>query len=139
MNERTEPQRMSKRPRKSRALGEPVRPEFLVDLHATIDSAVARNKATVVAAHYYDGWEAGHETVNGWRTQIALLADPGKVMEVWYDNLDHDVFVSGDVEYQEWTWESGDETAQRECLNEVDQLVDVFARRRLPQSGPHPS
>ncbi|APX03963.1 hypothetical protein BWQ92_21560 [Arthrobacter sp. QXT-31] len=60
-------------------------------------------------------------------------------MEVWYDNLDHDVFVSGDVEYQEWTWESGDETAQRECLNEVDQLVDVFARRRLPQSGPHPS
>ena len=123
---------MSKRPQKSRVLAEPVRPTFLVDLRTTIDSAVVRNKAVVVAAHSYDGWEAGHETVNGWRTQIVLVADPERVMEVWYDNLDHDVFVSGDVEYQEWTWGPGDETAQRECLEEIDQLVNAFARGQLP-------
>ena len=122
---------MGTRPRRRRVLAEPVRPTFLVELHKTIDSAVARNKAAVVAAHSYDGWEAGHETVNGWRTQIALMADPDKVMEVWYDNLDHDVCVSGDVEYQEWTWDPGAETAQRRCLEDVDQLVEGFARGLL--------
>ena len=105
----------------------------------TIDSAEARNSAVVVAAHSYHGWEAGHETVNGWRAQIALVADPERVMEVWYDNLDQDVFVSGDVEYQEWTWEPGDETAQRVCLVEVDQLVEGFARGPLPRPRPQSS
>jgi len=124
---------MSRRPRQSRGLAEPVRPAFLVDLRMTIDSAVARNKAVVVAAHSYDGWEAGYVAVSGWRTRIALVADPERVMEVWYDNLDHDVCVSGDVEYQEWIWEPGDETAQRVCLEEVDQLVGDFARGRLPR------
>lgn len=124
---------MSRRPRKSRVLAEPVRPTFLVDLRMTIDSAVARNKDLVVAAHSYDGWEAGYVAVNGWRTRIALVADPERVMEVWYDNLDHDVCVSGDVEYREWIWEPGDETAQSLCLEEVDQLVEDFARGRLPR------
>lgn len=124
---------MSERPRKSRVLAEPVRPTFLVDLHRTIDSAVARNEAIVVAAHSYDGWEAGREAVSGWRTQIALLADPERAMVVWYDNLDHDVCVSGDVEYQEWTWEPDDVTAQRKCLEEIDQVVDAFAHGRLPR------
>lgn len=87
---------------------------------------MARNKAAVVAAHSYDGWEARHETVNGWRTQIALVAAPDKVMEVWYDNLDHDVCVSGYVEYHEWTW----------CLEDVDQLVEGFARGLLPRPRP---
>ena len=130
---------MSRRPRKSRALTEPVRPKFLVDLHATIDSAVARNAGSIVVAHSYEGWEGGHATVNGWRTEIALTADLGRVMEVWYDNLDHDVFVSGEVEYQEWTWETGDEAAPLKCLHEMDQLVDAFASGRLPQARPHSS
>ncbi|MEV7136551.1 hypothetical protein AB0N24_27240 [Arthrobacter sp. NPDC093128] len=42
----------------------------------SIDSAVARNRTVVAAAHSYEGWESGRETVNGWRTQIALVADP---------------------------------------------------------------
>jgi hypothetical protein len=127
---------MSKRPRQSWVLAEPVQPTFLVDLRTTIDSAVARNKP-IVAAHSYDDWEAGREAVSGWRTQIALVADPHRVMEVWHDNLDHDVFESGDVEYQEWTWEPGDETAQRMCLEAVDQLVEGFARGRTSTAGPH--
>lgn len=67
-----------------------------------------------------------------WRTQIALVADPERVMEVWYDNLDHDVSVSGEVQYQEWTWEPDDVTSQRKCLEEVGQLVDAFAGGLLP-------
>ena len=128
---------MRKRPRTSRALDEPIKPTFLVDLHTTIDSAVARNKALVVAAHSYDGWEGGYEAVSGWRTQIALVADPEKVMEVWYDDLDHDVCVSGDVGYQEWISEPGDETAQRVCLEEVDHLVEGFAHGRLQRPPSH--
>ncbi len=93
---------MGTRPRKSRVLAEPVRPTFLVELRKAIDSAVARNKALVVAAHSYVGWEAGYEAASGWLTQIAPVADPERVMKVWYDNLDHDVCVSGEVEYQEW-------------------------------------
>ncbi|MDV8147437.1 hypothetical protein [Arthrobacter sp. B10-11] len=124
---------MIKRPRHSRVLAEPVSPTFLVDLRMSIDSAVARNRTVVAAAHSYEGWESGRETVNGWRTQIALVAEPERVIEVWYDNLDHDVCVSGDVEYQEWTWPPGDETAQRACLEEIDQLVESFARGRLPR------
>jgi hypothetical protein len=60
------------------------------------------------------------------------VADPEWVMEVWYDNLDHDVCITGDVEYREWTWEPGDETTQRVCLEEIDQLVEDFAHGRLP-------
>lgn len=128
---------MSRRPRKRRVLAEPDRPTFLVDLHMTIDSAVARNKALAVAAHSYVGWEAGYEAASGWLTQIALVGDPERVMKVWYDNLDHDVCISGDVEYQEWIWESDDETAQRLCLEEVDQFVEDFARGRLPRPRPN--
>lgn len=127
---------MSRRPRKSRVLAQPDRPTFLVDLHMTIDSAVGRNKALVVAAHSYEGWEDGYEAASGWLTQIALAADPERVLKVWYDNLDHDVCVSGDVEYQEWIWEPGDETAQRVCLEELDQLVEDFAHGRLPRPRP---
>ncbi|WP_262105727.1 hypothetical protein [Arthrobacter sp. Marseille-P9274] len=96
---------------------------------------MARNEAAIVAAHSYDGWEAGREAVSGWRTQIALVADPERVMVVWYDNLDHDVCVSGDVEYQEWTWEPDDVAAQRECLEELDQRIEAFASGRLPRPG----
>lgn len=128
---------MRKRPGKSRALAEPARPKFLVDLRVTIDSAVARNEESIKVSHSYEGWEAGRESVSGWRTEIALAADPRRVMEVWYDNLDHDVFVSGDVEYREWTWEADSETAPRQCLHEVDQLVEAFARGRLPPARPH--
>jgi hypothetical protein len=124
---------MIKRPRQSRVLAEPVSPTFLVELRMSIDSAVARNRTVVAAAHSYEGWESGRETANGWRTQIALVADPERVIEVWYDNLDHDLCASGDVEYQEWTWAPGDETAQRACLKEIDQLVESFARGRLPR------
>ena len=102
---------MSKRPRKSHVLAEPARPTFLDDLHATIDSSVDRNKTLVIAAHSYDGWQGGYATVNGWRTRIALVADPERVMEIWYDNLNHDVCVSVDVEYREWIWEPVDDTA----------------------------
>jgi hypothetical protein len=127
---------MSRRPRKSRVLAEPVRPTFLVDLLVTIDSAVARNRAFVVATHSYVGWEADYEASSGWLSQIALVEDSERVMKVWYDNLDHDVCVSGDVEYQEWIWEPGDETAQRMCLEEVDQLVEDFAHGRLSRPRP---
>lgn len=41
-----------------------------------------------------------HYLACGWRAEIALVADLERVMHVWYDNLDHDVCVSGDVEYQ---------------------------------------
>jgi len=122
---------MNRRPRKSRGLVEPVRPTFLVDLHTTIDSAVARNGGVMEAAHSYDGWVAGYVAVSGWRTRIALVADRERVVEVWYDNLDQDVCVTGDVEYREWSWEQGDETTQRVCLEEIDQLVEDFAHGRL--------
>ena len=130
---------MSRIPRTRHVLVEPVMPRFLVDLRMTIDSAVARNRDVLAAAPSYDGWESGHETVNGWRARTALVADLERVVEVWYDNLDQDVFVPGDVEYQEWTWQPGDETAQRVCLEEVDQLVEGFARGRLPRPRPHSS
>jgi hypothetical protein len=124
---------MIKRLRQSRVLAEPISPTFLVDLRMSIDSAVARNRTAVAAAHSYEGWESGPETVNGWCTKIALVADPERMIEFWYDNLDHNVFVSGDVEYQEWTWAPGDETAQHACLKKIDQLVESFARGRLPR------
>lgn len=95
---------MATSPRNRRALMEPSPPAFVVELRRRLDLAVLRNEAVVTAEHAYTGWEAGHETVNGWSTKIARRAEPGKIIEVWYDALDEDVCIYGAAEYRERKW-----------------------------------
>lgn len=128
---------MASYPRNRRELTEPPQPDFVVDLHQRLDLAVLRNEAAVTATRSYTGWEEEHAAANGWRTKIVQCAGSGKTMEIWYDNLDDDVCIVGDVEYREWMWDLGDDTSARECLDELDQLVDAFARDQLP--GPPPA
>ncbi|WP_346027940.1 hypothetical protein [Arthrobacter parietis] len=78
--------------------------------------------------HAYEGWEAKREAVNGWHSHIAMVEEPERALEVWYDNLDHDVSVLGEVAYQEWTLEPGNETVQLLCLEEIDRLIEGFGR-----------
>ncbi len=117
---------MRKRPRKSQVLIEPDRPKFLVDLHAAIDAAVARDRSTIAVDHAYEGWEVKHEAVTGWHSRIAMVEEPERALEVWYDNQDHDVSVSGEVAYQVWTLEPGNETVQLLCLDEINRLIEGF-------------
>lgn len=118
---------MATSPRDRIELTEPPTPDFVVDLRRTLNLAVLRNEAAVAAEHAYTGWEAGYETVNGWSTKITRRTEPSKVMEVWYDALDEDVCIYGTAEYKEWKWAPGDDAAARDCLDELDQLVDAFA------------
>lgn len=127
---------MASYPRNRRELTEPGQPAFVVDLHQRLDLAVLRNEAAVTATRSYTGWEAGYEAASGWGTKILQRAGSGKAMEVWYDGLDDDVCVIGDVEYREWMWELGDDASARRCLDELDQLVDAFASDQLPGSTP---
>lgn len=123
---------MASYPRNRRDLTEPPQPAFVVDLHRRLDLAVLRNETAVTAARSYAGLEAGYAAASGWGTTIVQRTNSGKAMKVWYDGLDNDVCVVGDVEYREWIWEPGDDASARKCLDELDQLVDAFASDQLP-------
>ncbi len=127
---------MATYPRKRRELVEPTAPTFVVDLRRRIDVAVLRNDSALTTDHSYTGWEAGHATVKGWSTRIVLRARPSKVIEIWFDALDQDVCLYGTAEYREWKWEPGDSAAVSACAEELDQIVDAFAKNQLAESAP---
>jgi hypothetical protein len=128
---------MASYPGNRRDLTEPPQPLFVVDLHRRLDLAVQRNEAAVTATRSYTGWEEDKAAASGWGTKIVQRGHSGKTMNIWYDDLDDDVCIVGDVEYREWMWDLGDDTSARECLNELDRVVDAFARDQLP--GPTPA
>jgi hypothetical protein len=120
-----------------RTRGQPDMPPFVARLRATVDAAGQRNASRVWWQHSYRSRSGPRWVVDGWSSAVQRISEPGRSLEIWFDNLDNDVTVSGLRFYEEWSAERlVSEEGRSECLAAVERLVEDFAAGRLGPRRP---
>ena len=117
---------MRDHPKPRRALPEPERPAFVDRLRRFVASTADLPGPTRQIVHLYEGWMGGREGIQGWRTQITLPDAPERTLEIWYDHLDHDVYLLIGREYQEWSLEPWTADVQQTCLDQIGRRIEDF-------------